>query len=355
MSTTFLEEIVEYLKGFEYLWLVFFIMIVAGIAKENGLFMPAFSYIKSAFKSNRLVLFLISAISGVLPIEGRVTVSAGVLDTLTHKDCDHHSHGREKMGIVDYLSTHHYYMWSPLEKTVILPMATLGLGYMAWLQIIWPLLAVSAVFIAYHIFFKIKEEDINIEHGTFKISAIIRNVVPFFLAVGTYIYVGGDSHIFIIFGLLALWYMFLTQTWDVKKLLSYINWEVLITVAAVIALGNYFKSHNAVYIEFIKNLGLDPQTVLGMMVISLVGLIVSFLMGSSGKFIAVAVLMSTVFGTQYFLWFFAVDYVGYLLSPTHKCVMVGNRYFGTSFKDYYIALGKWAALLLLTAGMVTFS
>ena len=77
-------------------------------------------------------------------------------------------------------------------------------------------------------------------------------------------------------------------------------------------------------------------------------------MGSSGKFIAIAVIMSQVFGVQYFLWFFALDFAGYLLSPMHKCVMIGNRYFGTPIKTYYKALGTWAALLLITAGVLTF-
>jgi hypothetical protein len=88
--------------------------------------------------------------------------------------------------------------------------------------------------------------------------------------------------------------------------------------------------------------------------ISLVGFAASFLMGSSGKFVAFAVMLAQLFGPVYFLWFFAVDYAGYLLSPTHKCVMVGNRYFGTPYVTYYLALGAWALLLLLTAGVFTF-
>jgi hypothetical protein len=91
-----------------------------------------------------------------------------------------------------------------------------------------------------------------------------------------------------------------------------------------------------------------------MLLISVVGFVVSFLMGSSGKFIAFAVLMAQIFGQEYFMWFFAVDYAGYLLSPTHKCVMVGNRYFGTPLVTYYKALGGWSALLILTAGVFTF-
>ena len=111
--------------GLSYLWMVFFIMISAGLAKEYALFAPAYAYVKNTFRSNKFVVVILSAIGGVLPIEGRVTVSAGLLDTVAPKQ----GRGREKMGIVDYLATHHYYMWSPLEKTVILPIAAFGLTY----------------------------------------------------------------------------------------------------------------------------------------------------------------------------------------------------------------------------------
>ena len=340
----------ELLNGLGYLWMVFFIMVSAGLAKEYNLFAPAYSYIKNTFRSNKFVVVILSAIGGVLPIEGRVTVSAGLLDTVAPKN----GKGREKMGIVDYLSTHHYYMWSPLEKTVVLPIAAFGITYATFIGMIAPLLVVSLTFISWYIWYQVKDEDIAIIPGNFKLSTVIRNVFPMFLALGVYIYGGGENNVFVIFGLLTLYYVFITQQWNHKKLLAYVNWEVLGTVAAVIILGNLFKSHNNDFITYIKGSGFDPYTLLGMILISLVGFVVSFLMGSSGKFIAISVLMAQVFGQEFFLWFFAVDYAGYLLSPTHKCVMVGNRYFGTPLKTYYKALGSWAGLLLLTAGLFTF-
>lgn len=345
-----MELLPKLVDGLGYLWMVFFIMISAGLAKEYSLFAPAYAYVKNTFRSNKFVVVILSAIGGILPIEGRVTISAGLLDTVAPK-C---GHGREKMGIVDYLSTHHYYMWSPLEKTVVLPIAAFGISYAAFIGMIAPLLIVSLVFISWYIWYQVKEEEIVVTPDNFKLSTVMRNVFPMFIALGTYIYGGGQDNVFAIFGLLALYYVFLTQQWNVKKLLSYINWEVLATVAVVIILGNYFKSHNNDFIAYIKATGFDPHTLLGMILISVVGFVVSFLMGSSGKFIAIAVLMAQVFGQEYFLWFFAVDYAGYLLSPTHKCVMVGNRYFGTPYKTYYTALGAWAALLLVTAGLFTF-
>lgn len=335
------------LKDISYLWMIIFIMISAGLAKEYQLFAPAYAYVRNVFRSNKFVLVILSAIGGILPIEGRVTVSAGMLDTIAPK-C---GHGREKMGIIDYLATHHYYLWSPLEKSVVIPIAAFGLTYVAWLGMIAPLLIASLLFISWYIWYKVKDEDIAIAPGNFKLSQVMRSSLPMFVAIGAYIYT--DNYI-LCFGLLALYYIIITQQWNFKKLLGYINWEVILTVAVVIALGNYFKSEQAYFQGLIRGLGVDPATFLGMLTISAIGFGSSFLMGSSSRFIAFAVLMAQLFGVEYFLWFFAVDFAGYLLSPTHKCVMIGNRYFGTPYKTYYIALGSWAGILLAVAGTITF-
>jgi hypothetical protein len=336
------------LKNISYLWMIFFIMITAGLAKEYKLFAPAYAYVKNTFRSNRFVVVLLSAIGGVLPIEGRVTVSAGLLDTVAPKcGC-----GREKMGIVDYLSTHHYYLWSPLEKTVIIPIAVFGVSYMAFLGMIAPLLVVTLLYISWYLWYQIKEEEVAIEPGNFKVSTVIRNIFPMFVAIGLYVY--NKDWMIACFGFLALYYVFLTQQWNPKKLLEYVKWDVILIVAIVIILGNYFKSQDAVFQSMIKNTLVDPQTFIGMLIISILGFVASFFMGSSGKFVAIAVLMSQVFGMEYFLWFFAIDYTAYLLSPTHKCVMIGNRYFGTPLKTYYAALGTWGVLMMLVAAAFTF-
>jgi len=337
-----------YFSGISYLWMIFFIMITAGLAKEYALFSSAFSYVRNTFRSNKFVVVLLSAIGGILPIEGRVTVSAGLLDTIALKE----GHGREKLGIVDYLSTHHYYMWSPLEKTVILPIAAFGLTYTSWLGLIWPLLIVSFIFISWYIWSQIHDEEIVIASDEFKISAVLRNILPMFIAIGLYIY--NEKWMIACFGFLTLYYMIISQEWNIKKLLSYVRWDVLLWVGAVIVLGNFMKSYDASWQATLKDSLLNPQTLVGMVSISAIGFIASFLMGSSGKFIAIAVIMAQVFGHQYFLWFFALDFAGYLLSPTHKCVMIGHKYFNTPLNTYYRVLGSWAVVLLLTAGIFSF-
>lgn len=342
-----MEILTTLTKDLSYIWMIIFIMIIAGVAKEKDLFAPAYAYVKDTFKSNKVVVVLLSAIGGILPIEGRVTVSAGLLDTVAPK-C---GHGREKMGIVDYLATHHYYMWSPLEKTVLIPIAAFGLSYAAWFKMIWPLLVVTFLFIGWYIWTQVDDKEVVINPVPLKMSALVRNVVPMFIAVGVYIY--EDDAMIYVFGGLAFYYLLISQIWDPKKIWSYINWEVVFTVAFVIILGNYIKTHSEYFEAIIKTV--DPKTLMGMIIVTAMGFGFSFLMGSSGKFVALAVIMAKIFGMKYFVWFFAVDYAGYLLSPTHKCVMVGNRYFGTPYATYYSALGLWSLLLLVTAGLMTFT
>lgn len=340
-------EFIEVAGSLHYLWMIVFVMIAAGIAKEHNLFAPVYNLIRTIFKSNKIVLIILSMIGGILPISGRVTISAGLLDTIAPKD----PKKRQKYGIVDYLATHHYYMWSPLEKTVIIPIATFGISYTAWIVQIYPLLIGTFLFIGWYIWSRIDETDINIVQTTPDRLAVIRDVFPMVAAIIGYVF---SENFYITFGVLAIYYMALTSTWSPKKLLDYINIDVLLIVGVVIICSAFFQTYNNEFKENIINIGLDPNDIFGMIGITAIGFISSFLMGSSGKFVAIAVLMAQIFGIEYFLWFFAVDYSAYLISPTHKCVLLGNRYFGTPYSTYYMALMMWVALLLSIAGVSTF-
>jgi hypothetical protein len=350
----FLEQ--YYLGDEIYLFVLFTIMVVAGIAKEHNLFGGTYGYLKSKFSSNRLVIAIISLVSGILPLEGRSTISAGILDTATashEKDVE----ARQKLGPIDFLTTHHYYMWSPIEKPVILPMAAFGIGYGAWIGMMWPLIAVSAAFILYYLFVVIKEEDVSIEpQENLGATSFVKNIVPFLAAVLGYMALGGEGPelVFPIFGALLAYYLIITKTFSISKISSYVNWTTIAIVGLVFFSSGFMQEHRAWIEEGVKTWGLDPHTFKGMALISLALFGASFSMGSDGKFAALTVLAATVFGKEYLLWFFALDYCGYLLTPMHECVLIGKRYFGTPLLTYYKALGSWAGLILITAGTFTF-
>jgi len=337
------------LKGQEYLLMIVFVFTSVGLIKEYQLFNSMFYYIKQVVTSNRLLVAMLSALGGVLPISGRVTVSAGLLDTIAPR---RGQPGREKYGIIDYLSTHHYYLWSPLEKTILIPMAALGLSYVALMQILWPLLAVTAAIIVAYIWLAVKDTDVVVTpiiNFNFKISEIVRNVVPMIAAVVATIHSINPAWAF---GLLTLYYCLITKEWQISKLLRYVQWDVIVIVAVIIILGNWVKQYDPIIVEYIKTSGLDISTVTGFVTISALALISGLVLGSSSRFAALSVLLTQLFGLEYFIWFFALEYAGYLLSPAHKCLAVGKTYFGTSVKNYFMIIGFWSASMIITAGIL---
>ena len=334
-------------SGQIYLFLIVFVMMIAGMIKDNNLFSDVFSFLKRSMKSNRAIVALFSALTGVLPIKGRVTVSAGLLDTLATKN----QASRSKFGPIDFMATHHYYFWSPLEKTVILPMAAFGLSYGAFIGLIWPLIAMTFVYTLSYLIFFVKDTDIKLKRGEdeIKISRITRYVFPYILGIAAVI--SGVNFLFV-FSVLTIYYMIVTRTFDFKKLLRYVDWSIVAWVAGIIFLSNIVREHTNEITTFLGTTGLDITTTFGFMAISGLSFIGAFVLGSSSRFGAITVLLASIYGIEYLPWFFAVDFAGYILSPMHKCVAIGKLYFGTKLSTYVKILSGWAGLLIVTAGVL---
>lgn len=283
-------------------WYLFYlaaVMILAGYARDLRLFAPVYRWIVSNVKSKRAVVALISCVTGVLPITGRVTVSAGFLDTIAPTN----KKKRQVFGIIDYLSTHHYYLWSPIEKSVIIPMAALGIGYWTFFQTMLPLLIVMFIVIFFYIFYVMQEDQVEIDTSKFDTGDKFFNKNP----------------------------------------LTYINWSAILVLAVIIALGNFAKG----YTDQIK--AIVESGVANFAVVSALAFGGSLALGSSSRFAAITAICVTVYGIEYLPWFFAIDYAGYMLSPAHKCLTVGKMYFGTPLRDYYKAIGILCGALILTS------
>tara|TARA_R110000824_G_C15082286_1_gene664511 strand:+ start:28 stop:1014 length:987 start_codon:yes stop_codon:yes gene_type:complete len=319
----------------EYVVFLAAIMVSSGIIKDKNYFGVLFGLLVSHIKSKRLLVFLVSLVSGVLPVPGRVSVSAAVLDTLASQEPE----SRSKFGIIDYLATHHYYLWSPLEKTIILPMGVLGLSYVGVLSYTWPLLLVSLLYIGFFICTTIKEGDVTISYkGEESPKALVWTLLPLLLSVG--LLVGGYEGWLIFLGL-ALYYMIMAKTWDIVK---YLNWKLLMMVGGIILVSNFIGIY---YEELRAYVGAEN----GVGWAAFLGFCASFALGSSGKFIGITVLLTQVFGLQYFTLFFALEYAAYLISPTHKCTCIGKMYFKTPFLTYAKVLGIWS-LLMVAIGII---
>jgi hypothetical protein len=300
----------------QYVLLLAVVMAISFIAKKTQVFLPFYTWIAKTVKSKRAVVALISAVSGVLPISGRVAVSAGALDTIAPTDVKK----RKNFGIIDYLSTHHFYFWSPLEATVIVPMAVLGLSYWELMSKLWPLLATSIIIILFYIFKILKEDDIEIVIPDKKDRKKEKEE----------------------------WQKQADIKADRRQLVDYA--KTLIFTSLVIILGNIVKANFDTIEAWVKSANESNLIVL----VAAVGFLASFALGSSGKFAGFVGLSTSVFGPATLPLFFAVDYAGYMLSPTHKCLVVGKSYFKTPLKDYYKAIFTLVGPLVLVGTLLYF-
>lgn len=323
------------LKNQEYLLFLAGVMICSGIIKDNNYFGPLFDWLLNKVKSKKLIVYLISFVSGVLPVSGRVSVSAGMLDVIAPKtSCK----SRSKFGIIDYLATHHYYLWSPLEKTIIIPMAVLSLSYLQVMSYLWPLLLVTLIYTISYIKVMIKEEDVEINpiYNSIEKTKISIVLLPLLTGMGFLI---GNYNPNLVFGALSLYYIGLSKDF---KFWKHINWNLIGLLFLVNCAANYISTFDTALEAYARSQN-------NVFLACVFGFLFSFLLGSSGKFIGLAVLLTKIFGIKYFILFFAVEYAGYLVSPSHKCTCIGKMYFNTPILDYAKVLLLWVMLIVLTA------
>ena len=285
----------DFLILFDGVWfvlLVGIIIFIANLVNSKGYMMPMHHYLEKRIKSKRLLLFLVSCLSGVFPIPGRTIISAAMLDAISPND-----ERRKHFGIINYLSSHHYYLWSPLEASVLIPLSVLGISYLTFISSILPLLITLLLIIFYYVFFILKESDVVVNKKFEKLNY--------------------------------------------KK----VKWNLLLYVFIVIVLSNVIKLYSDQITHYIINNSSS---------IFLAGVFVfisSFILGSSGKFAGIVSLLTTAFGIEYLILFFSLGYSGYLLSPTHKCLIISKKYFNLSIRHYVFLL--LIATILITVGYMS--
>lgn len=303
-------------------------MIIVGISKEHRCFDGLYYQLFQKIRSTKAVVLLYSIIGGVLPIPGRIITTATLLRTLPVKNRS----SRSALGVVGYLSTHHYYFWSPLEATVIIPIAMLSLSYKELLLITWPLLA---VYLAVTCWCVVALDVETLEAPQLNRTYRARHSLPLILGIASI--VAGLPPYYGLSGA-ALYYIWLTKSFSIKQLAGYIQWRLVAWLLVISILSIFIK----------RNLSeVDRFTTDSVYYAAFIGAVASFLMGSSAKFAGIASGLTLIYGMEYFLLFFGTEFVGYLLSPSHRCVWITKDMFDMKWREFYLPLGALSVILLI--------
>lgn len=334
------------LKNELYMGYIFGIMILGGFIREYHVLEDVYSLAKKYVKDNRVLIMITSLFGGILPIPGRVALSAPLLDAIAPED----KKKRSAYGVIDYLSTHHYYWWSPLEKTVVLPIATLGITYSTFLGMIWVPLLITLAYTFWYIFSKIDPDRIDVLNHVreFNLYRAVRGWAPMIATVILLLNTGKGGAIFFFpwFAAMSIYYSILCKDWNWGR---WLDGRFAIIATVVLAFGGIVGQLNAPVKEYLSSA--TPEMLIP---VSIVAAVASFIMGSSGKYAGMASILVKIFGAQYLVWFLTTEYAGYLLSPAHKCLMIGQQYFGTPIRKYYKVIGGLSAILVTYAALYTF-
>jgi len=342
ITTIFSKEI--------YLFGLIAAFVIGGILRNDGYFAQLFLFVSSIFRNKKAVLAIISTIGGILPVEGRASISAPFLDSII--DGKHSS--RSKMGIVDYISTHHYYLWSPIEPAVVIFITALGISWGMFLQAtLIPLIAYIGFFIAMLLTY-VKEEEINFHYPVSPIKdydhtgkTFLPIVLTIITALGLMIYQPEIFAFWYTFPVVAIIIALLSKT-TLKEAFKFISWKTVGVVAIIIAAGVCLQTLNSSFIEILKSQELTLPLLL------CVGMLAAFVMGSSSKYAGLGAAIVTVTGPALLPLIVIVEFVGYLLSPIHKCLGISKMYFNTDILEVYKFLVPLAIILLMVAYVTYF-
>lgn len=319
--------------------------VIGGIVKDNQYLKVVYQILSNKLGGqNRFVLALISMLGGILPIEGRCIVSAPLLDGLTSDSCNCENHDKGKLGVLDYVATHHYYLWSPLEPAVVIVMTALGLSYAKFLSYMaLPLLAYFLVFV-WILTSYVDKSLINIAQSVDEtsrskksetISAMSTILISMLALIVTGVQVPDAEdavlQVYHVFPVTAIALMIISGT-SIKRALQHIKISVLAFVAVIIVLGNLIK----IFYPEIESLVTSHMGNIAVLV--LLGFVASLMLGSSSKYSGIAVLILKAIGTKFLPIVLVAEYIGYLLSPAHKCLGISKLYFNTQTLELYKVL-----------------
>ena len=222
-------------------------------------------------------------------------------------------------------------------------MAALGITYAQMLSYTFVPLCICLGYTWWYIFTKVDPRSVipdmsNIRE--FDWQRALRGWAPFIATLWFLLTVGkaGAPFFFPWFAAMACYYSILCKDWNWGK---YLDGKFAVIATVVLALGGVVGMIKGPVMEYLKSA--DPTMIIP---VSIVAAVAAFIMGSSGKYAGMTSALVLIFGPQYMVWFLTTEYSGYLLSPAHKCLMIGQQYFGTPIRKYYKVVGGLCGWLI---------
>ena len=225
----------------------------------------------------------------------------------------------------------------------------MGVSYPVFLGYTIVPLCITLAYTWWYIFTKVDPRSVvpNLEYiQDFNWQRALRGWAPFIATLWFLLATGKSGAIFFFpwFGAMACYYSIICKDWKWGK---YLDGKFAVIATVVLAFSGVVGQIKGPVMEYLKS-----ADVTMLIPVSIVAAVAAWIMGSSGKYAGMTSALVAIFGPQYLVWFLTTEYSGYLLSPAHKCLMIGQQYFGTPIVKYYKIIGRLCKLLILW-GLIT--
>ena len=330
-----MEVLKTFALQYDVLLILISVMLISGVLKETNAGGSLYSLVSRCLKSPKWLLAMFSAFLGIVPIPGRIVATCGVLDSLRDKTKE-----SPKMGIVAYLSSHHYYLWSPLEKSIIITCGVLGLTYYQFMSYMLIPALIAFIFCMVYIGFFVKQDEINFGPVPLKVDG--RAIFSILVLIGVLVAGACQVPMLPLMGGCAVLLMWVNRKKiNFKKVHTFLDWKLLLVAVGALLLSSVVGFYSKPILDFVNS----HAGQLSLPAIVCLSFFASFLMGSSAKFAAMTGALCLIYGLQYLPLFYLVDYCGYLVSPSHKCLPIAQQYFKTPVLELSKVLGIEALIL----------
>ena len=331
------------------------ILFFSSLLKETGRMEEILEGFRGIFKDIRVVIALLPAMIGLMPMMGGALISA----PMVVEGSDELKLSPERRTFINYWFRHVWQYTLPTYPSLILAATLIKIPVrnLGWINLPLTLTAiVSGIFFGF--WGVSKSTGIKSLSNTTSALRLFYNLCP--LLFGLILVVGFQVELAFAFGLVVLgMIIFYRMSWSVvlKGLKESLNVELLLTVAIVMGFKKVLESSGAVHSVSTVLLSSEfPLWLIAIWVPFLVGLITGVTIAPIA--ISFPVLIPLFQNDPHFLNYmvlaFASGISGDLLSPFHLCLILTKDYFRADLKGVYRFVWMPAVSIVVVALVIAF-
>ena len=331
----------------------FFIMLMSIFYKETGMVNDLTRSLGRYIKNSRIIISLLPAIVGLMPVAGGALMSAPMVDV----EADKLELDNAKKAFVNIWFRHVVIPVYPVTQFIVLTAALTQTSLDA-LIVRQVVVVLVMIVIGYYIGLRktkiIKSKNINIEENPkTNLKVLFVSILPIIVTVLLITGVDVDIAFATLAGVITILVVTKKKIDIVKILKNKAIWEVTLAAFGAMFLKNVTIVSGA---SEILGSALANTNMPAIVMLSCVPAFIAFLLGSTSG--AVALSVPILAGTVVFIpktvsLLFISSYLGYMVAPTHLCLVFTAHYFKSSISSSFKYLIP-ATLVSMVAALATY-